>query len=314
VILDLFVYLLSFLLIWFGAGLVVSSVDKLSRRLGLSSFAVSFFVLGILTSMPEFAVGLRAVAEGDPEIFVGNLLGGVTVIFLLVIPLLAVLGGGISLDHKLGRKVLFCAMIVAVTPSLLMIDRKATVWEGWLMIVLYFILFYLVQRRHELFDSGNSNRLVGVSVFKNAPEMVFKVLLGAVMIFVSSEIIVNKTILFSQSLGLPLFYVSLVMLSLGTNLPELSIGLRSVVSGKKDIAFGNYLGSVSANTMLFGVLTLVNGGEVIMMNNFVLTFLFIFAALAMFYYFGLSGNNVSRKEGFLLLAGYLVFALVELFG
>ena len=74
-ILQLFFYIFSFLLIWFVAGLIVTSVDRLAHKLNLSSFAVSFFLLGILTSVPEISVGINSLIDKKPEIFVGNLIG-----------------------------------------------------------------------------------------------------------------------------------------------------------------------------------------------------------------------------------------------
>ena len=49
--------------LWIGAGLIVSSTEKLSHRLKLSSFLVSFFLLGFATSVPEIAVGITAVIQ-----------------------------------------------------------------------------------------------------------------------------------------------------------------------------------------------------------------------------------------------------------
>ena len=60
---NLLIYIVSFAAILFGAGLILSSADRFSKRLRVSSFAFSFFVLGILTSIPEFGIGMNAIAE-----------------------------------------------------------------------------------------------------------------------------------------------------------------------------------------------------------------------------------------------------------
>lgn len=101
------------------------------------------------------------------------------------------------------------------------------------------------------------------------------------------------------------------MLSLGTNLPELSVGIRSLSSGKKEIAFGDYIGSAAANTAIFGVLTVVNKSDVIIPDHFFQRFIFIAAGLGLFYFFSRSKNNISRGEGLILLLVYILFLLVE---
>ena len=134
-LLNLATYIVSFVFIWIGAGLIVSSTSKFSKRLKLSSFAFSFVVLGLLTSTPEFSVGLQAVADRDAQIFVGNLLGGIIVLFLVVIPLLAIFGNGIRLKHQLDRNTLLLTLGVILAPSALVLDKRVTNLEGILMIV-----------------------------------------------------------------------------------------------------------------------------------------------------------------------------------
>ena len=69
------IYLLSFVGIWVGSGLAIRSVERISQSLKVSSFAVSFLVLGLFTSISELSVGINSIMENDPEIYVGNLIG-----------------------------------------------------------------------------------------------------------------------------------------------------------------------------------------------------------------------------------------------
>jgi cation:H+ antiporter len=302
-------YLLAFFLIWIGSGLIVSSIDRFSKRLKLSRFIMSFVILGLLTSTPEFAVGLQAIADHDPEIFVGNLLGGIPVLFLLVIPLLAILGNGINLKHELGKKTLLFALAVILAPSILVLDKRVSNPEGIVLIVLYLILVFVVQKRHGLFDKDNS---LALDIKAYSYKDVLKILLGIGIVFVSSNIIVDKTMYFANVFNISAFYIGLIAISIGTNLPELSLAVRSVISGKKDVAMGDYLGSAAVNTLLFGVFTLLHAGEVITMNGFLITFLFIAAALVLFYIFVQSKNIISRKEGLVLFGVYILFVVIEL--
>lgn len=48
---HILIYALSFVGIWIGAGLAIRAVEKLSHKLRLSSFLVSFLVLGFFTSI-----------------------------------------------------------------------------------------------------------------------------------------------------------------------------------------------------------------------------------------------------------------------
>lgn len=309
-IFNIIVYLLSFGAIWLGAGLIVKSIEHFAHKLRLSTFAVSFFILGLLTSIPELALGLTAVSEKTPSVFVGNLLGGIIVLFLLVIPLLAVLGNGIQVKTQLSPPLMIFTLLVILAPSFLTLDKRVTNLEGGVMIVLYALLFFLIESRKGMIDREHSHvmRLKSYSLLD-----ILKIISGIVIVFISSNIIMDKTLYFSQVFQISPFYISLLFLALGTNMPELSLAIRAVMSGKKDVAFGDYLGSAAANTLLFGVFTLLNEGEVLTENSFLTTFIFIAAALGFFYYFSRSKNDISRKEGIILLCIYGAFIFFEVF-
>ena len=294
---NLLIYIVSFAAILFGAGLILSSADRFSKRLRVSSFAFSFFVLGILTSIPEFGIGMNAIAEGRPGIFVGNLIGGILVIFILIIPIFAILGNGIKLQHKLDSKRLLFSFFVMLSPAFLILDGKITKIEGVLMIVLYAFLFYFIQREKGIFDTERNSLLdVKAYSFKD----IVKVLIGIGIIFVSSNLIVDKTIYFADVFKISPYYISLVLLSVGTNLPELSLAIRSVMLKKKDVAFGDYVGSGSANVFLFGIFTVLNTNEVLTDDNFFVTFLIMAVALGLVYYF------LRLKNFFPTLSDYII--------
>ncbi len=306
---NLLLYIVSFVFIWFGSGLIVSSASKFSTRLKLSSFAFSFVFLGLLTSAPEFSVGLQAVSSQNPEIFVGNLLGGILVLFLVIIPLLAIFGNGVSLKNELGNKTLLATIGVILAPSIVVLDKKVTNSEGLALVILYLILLYFVERKNGIFDRHNSQML-------NAKAYSFvdilKILLGIGLVFASSAIIVDKTMYFASLFNISAFYISLIVVAIGTDLPEISIAIRSAISGKKDIAMGDYVGAAAASTLLFGLFTLLSNGEILAVNNFITTFIFISSGLGLFYILSYSKKYISRNNGFALLGIYIFFVALEL--
>lgn len=306
---NLLLYIISFALIWFGAGLIITSVSKFSKKLKLSPFAFSFVFLGLLTSTPEFSVGLQAIADNNSQIFVGNLLGGIIVLFLVIIPLLGIFGNGISLKYDMDHKTLLATLGVILAPSIMVLDKRVTAIEGVILIFLYLILLFLIQRKNGIFDSENE-KLLDFKAYSYKD--LLKIIVGIGIVFVASSLIVDQTIYFSNLIKIPVFYVSLLVVALGTDLPELSLAVRSVISGKKDIAMGDYIGAAATSTLLFGIFTLLGAGEIVTVSNFLVTFLFIFAALIIFYFLSRTENYISRTNGFILIGIYILFVVFEL--
>jgi len=306
---NLFSYILSFIAVWFGAGLIISAAGKFSSRLKLAPFTFSFVFLGILTSIPEFSVGLQAVATGDPEIFAGNLLGGIVVLFLVVIPIMAIFGNGISLKNEMGNKTLLATLAVILTPSLLILDKRVTNPEGAFMIAIYLLLLYLVQRKNGIFDRDNK-QLLDLKAYSYKD--LLKILLGLSLVFIASNMIVQQTMYFAGIFKISAFYIGLLVIALGTDLPEITLSVRSVLSGKKELAMGDFIGAAAVSTFLFGLFTLLHNGEVLTVTNFLTTFIFIATALSLFYYFSRTKSFISRNNGILMFSIYILFVVFEL--
>lgn len=305
---DLLLYLGAFVAIWFGAGLVIRAIDGVAHKLRLHPFVLSFFLLGLLTSIPEMAVGLTSVAHSDPEIFVGNLIGGIPVLFLLVIPILGLFGNGITLTHELNKYQLATTLVVIALPAIFTLDRNLTSAEGVFLICAYIFTFVQINKQQAV--NLQKTRLEMAKRKYSLTDML-KLLGGAAVVFISSQIIVEKTLLFSSTFSISPFVISLIVISLGTNLPELSLVFHAVVNRKKSIALGDFLGSAAANTLLIGILTLINRGEVVIVNHLLVTFTTIVLGVSAFYIFSRSGQKLDRKEAAVLLAGYLLFVILE---
>jgi len=310
ILINAFFYFGSFFLIWYASGIIISSLSRFTDRLKMSSFAVSFFVLGIMTSIPEFAVGISSIIEKKPGIFIGNLLGASLTVFILIIPLLAIFGNGVKMIHQLTPDNLIFALLVVAAPTFLIADNVLTRTESIFLIILYLILFYYIERKSGLFANDKKAKRIDK---KHIVEDLLELGLAGIIVFVTSRYIVGQTVYFSEMLSVSPFLVSVIALSLGTNLPELSLALRSVIEGKREVALGDYLGSAAANTLFFGIFTLLNGSRISIELYSYKTMVMMLFGLGLFYYFSRSKQDISRREGKILLLVYVVFVLVEVF-
>src|SRR3989339_1398143 len=175
-------YFSSFFVIWYCSGIIIRSVENLAQRLKISPFAMSFFVLGILTSIPEFSVGVNSIINNTPDIFVGNLLGASLIIFIFIIPLLAVFGGGVKLVHQLGENNLIFSLLVVAAPTFLIADNVLTRTEGVFLILIYIILFYFIEKKNGLMAISQEKKVFPDK--KHFIEDSITVVLAAIIIFI----------------------------------------------------------------------------------------------------------------------------------
>jgi len=306
---HLIIYLLSFVGVWVGSGLAIKSVERLSRTLKVSSFAISFITLGFFTSIGELSVGLNSIIKNDPEIYVGNLIGATIVIFMLIIPLLAILGNSIRITPEFKGFNLAASLVVISLPVILAMDGRIGRTDSYSVLILFTLLLISVQSRRGLIERLKS--ITPKPNIKLGKELV-KIVFGLATIFISSRFIVEQTLYFSNFFHISPFLISLMVISLGTNIPELSLVLRSAFIRNHQIAFGNYVGSAAFNTFLLGLLTLIYGNTVYLTNSYLISLLFLIFGLIAFYYFARTKNTISRFEGVFLLLLYITFISTEI--
>lgn len=308
---HVFVFLVSAAVIWFFAGLLVETIGRVAKRFGKTGFSVAFFVLGFLTSISETSVAVNSWLADVPQVSAGNLIGASFVILLFILPFLAVAGGKIDLRHTLSSRNLAFVFLVIILPLLLIIDGSATVRDGILILLIYLVLVWLVARQH---NSIKEIEEIPSSLLERRKATVIdgvKILLGGVGIFAAGYFLVEQAVYFSVLLGVPSSLIGLLLLSIGTNVPELVVATRSVLKRRVDIAFGDYLGSAAANSTIFALLVILSGGFSLEVSEFWTTALIMFAGLVCFYFFARSNREVSRKEGWILLSFYALFVVVQ---
>lgn len=305
---HLYDFLFGLGLMWLASGLVIRGIERFARNTRVSTFASSFLILGVLTSLTEISVGFNAVLEKKPSIFVGNLIGGSFVILLLIIPVLAIFSGGITLRHRLDQKRLLFFLVLIAAPMFMTLDGRVSIADAVLLVIFYLVFFYFFQD-----DQGILDRLSHRDKGSNKSIMadIVGVVIGAIIIYYAGKILVDKTIILSQVLAVPPLLLSLLLLSLGTNLPELTIAFRSLKRHHSEIAFGDYIGSAATNSALFAVLTFIHGSFNLETRGFTPVFMIMVIGFSLFFIFARVKDRISPAEGLVLILIYLLFLLFQ---
>ena len=303
------IFVVSALALWWGTGLVVSSISSIARSLNISAFTLSFFVLGVLTSLPETTIGLTSLYRGEAAFMVGNLIGGTLVVFLLVIPLLGLFGGKVNLPKVMHRKQLLLSLITILAPALLIADRSLHLWEGVLLVLLYGLLFVVLSSKESLYEKIVARLR---SLTHKSEHRTLKVVAGIIIILIASQFMVNTAEYFAITFDWSPFVVGLIIVALGTNIPELSLVLRASLSGKSEVALADYIGSAATNTLLIGLFTIFNGASIVLPNHALVRIVILATSLLLFYVFIRSQKRLTKIEALVLLLIYVIFVVIEI--
>lgn len=122
--------------IYFGADFTISSLEKIATDLSVPKSIVALTLLSLGTTLPELAVNISAIKQGNAEMAVGNVLGS-CIFNTLFIPSIASFFGTITVTPNLLQFSLPVMAACGVLFYLLTQDKKISVWEGLMFICLY---------------------------------------------------------------------------------------------------------------------------------------------------------------------------------
>ncbi|MDD2678569.1 MAG: hypothetical protein PHT91_01405 [Candidatus Nanoarchaeia archaeon] len=140
-----FYIILSLLGIVLSAYVFVNSVVSLSDFFGISSFVVSFFVVSIATTLPEFFIGIDAVKKGEYELFFGDQFGGVISNLTLILGVSAIISAKVIDSAVVIASLNYLILAVVLVFLIILINKKIDRKTALLMILIYLGSFFFVK-------------------------------------------------------------------------------------------------------------------------------------------------------------------------
>ena len=154
-----------------------------------------------------------------------------------------------------------------------------------------------------LFESMNKGPLLTLAAF------IF--VAGLVLVIKGGDWFVDSASWFAEATGIPKFVVGATVVSFATTLPELLVSVRAAMNGSAQLAIGNAIGSVTANTTLIMGVSLVAMAGVISRKTIAIRGGLFLAAVIGLTLLSL-GNSLPTWSAFILWAIFLTFMVVNL--
>ncbi|MBI4157374.1 sodium:calcium antiporter [Candidatus Woesebacteria bacterium] len=320
---TVFLIIALFLLVFFlvkATDQVVIAVRRLSKNSGTLAFAISALFLAVATSLPELSVGITSALEGTPNLSLGNVLGANIANLSLVAGLSAILVGRVNVHSRFIRHEVFVAALAAILPLVLIYDKTLSRVDGLILLAAYgayassFFKRRFAQISEEHRKEGFFIRILQrvSNIDGNTRKESGRLFVGIALLLITSNLIVRVSSIFAQDAGIPVFLVGLILLSIGTTLPELIFSIRSLGKDQPTMFFGNLLGSVIANSLLVtGVVATLSPIQISAVSEYMIAITAFLVIFATFWFFVRSKLTLERWEAAVLFLIYLTFVFVE---
>ncbi|XES78304.1 MAG: sodium:calcium antiporter [Candidatus Bathyarchaeia archaeon] len=298
----------------------VSSITKLGKT------SVGFTLISLSTTLPELTVALTAAFSGGAGLSFGNALGsnifnisaiiGIAAILMYIkhirVPKSSRSASGINVIPSLAKAdlntIYFGLLVSSLIPMVLIYISTAS----WIVgLILLFIFAAYIFKLTQVRIPSEQTEEVPLEEKKKLKRYIVLTIIGALGVVVSANFLVDSAIVIASSFGVPQTVIGATIIAFGTSLPELTIGVKSVLKGHAGLAFGNIIGASFFNTtLILGVTFFVPYlvGTELVLNMVVFRNIVTFSIIInMFFWYFLSQGKISLKEGALFLGLYALF-------
>lgn len=314
--------ILLFVLLATGMRLVIRAFDKLV--LGFSNrgkLAVAAILVALSTSLPELFIAVAAGFSGRPEISLANLLGANVVNLSLVIGGATLIAGSLPIVGDYWHWELAAMFFAGLTPVLLLMDGGLSRLDGFILVVIYglYVEGVVIDGRKksaaEASTAAKRSLLTRVKEWHREKKdgSVAILFLGIALMMLSADRIVKLVVQMTPAIGVSTVVFGLLLVSLGTTLPELTLAIGAAAKKEVALIMGNLFGSIVTNaTLIVGVLALISPFETEKMANYSLVNMAFVVVFGLFWLFTSTKKRLDRFEGIILIGVFLVFAGLEL--
>jgi len=297
----------------------VDSAVDLSEILGLPEIIIGATIVSLGTTLPELSTSVVSALNGNGGFAIGNAVGSVITNTSLILGIGA-LFGNIPVDKHSTKKlsILIGSVLLLILPTLPFKistgDGLIPRWLGFvLLIIIPFYVYYLIRlgRKNSISQCSISSYKIS-SIILN----VLKIIVSALIIAFSASALVASAEILAERIGVPDVIISSTLVAFGTSVPELSTCITAVKSKHGGLAIGNILGANILNILfVIGASAALTKGGLPVQNEFYqIHFIGLFIILAVFGFFAYNKklNEISKREGIILIVLYSIYLAVNM--
>lgn len=278
---------------------------KLAENFNLSKYIVGFIIVAIISILPEAFISINSAITGLPSFGLGVLFGSnvadLTIIFAIIV---AVSQRGIKIKSRILKNI-YTYPLILLFPLMLGLNGHYSRREGLALIVAGIAFYYMTLK-----DSAETN-IISKSDSGNQIKNSLYLLASMAILLIGSHFTVTSAISLATIFKVSPILIGMLLVGLGTTLPELFFSLKAVKKDDDDLAVGDILGTVLADaTILVGAVALISPFDFPKKIIYV-TGLFMVGASIIVLQFMRSGQTLSKKESYWLFMYWIIFVLTE---
>lgn len=243
-------FALGLVLLIKGGDWFVDGSTGIAKRFHIPELFIGATIVSIGTTLPEVMVSATSAISGHGEIAYGNAIGSIICNTSLIAALTIAIKPSRVDRASFKTPVIFffiAAIFYAATAYTTGYFSRAT---GFILLTIFVI--YMIMTVKAMLKNPQPEEETSEEESKQNSMMkdLLFLIIGAVLIAIGADLLVDNGTLIAQGLGVPESVIALTFVALGTSLPELVTAITALTKGHGALSLGNIVGANLFNLVL----------------------------------------------------------------
>jgi len=318
ILVDILLVVAGLALLTFGGEALVRGASTIATKAGISPLVIGLVVVSAATSSPEMAVTIGSVANGEPDLAIGNVIGSNIANILLILGVAAVISP-LIIQKQLLRFDMPVMVGISVLLVLLSLDGKLSQLDGLVLFAILVVHTIASIRMGKAATAEPDYKPTELPLnAKPVPIWLALILIaaGVGLLVGGSQLLVIGAVSIATALGISSLVIGLTVVAIGTSLPELATSIVAIRKGETDMAVGNIVGSNIFNVgLVLGLPSILfSQGLGVSLSAVAIDMPLMLAASIALLPIAFRGFKIARWEGFFFLsmyAAYMTFLVLD---
>lgn len=306
ILLNLFFFIFSLVVLLNFSEYTIKYSSQLAKAMRFPEFVVSFFIIALISVLPEATIAIISALKGETGLALGTLFGSNVLDLTLVFGIASFFSfGGINVKSKILEDN-FLYLVLLLFPLILGLDGRYSRIDGAILFLvgaLFFLKIYLEKDKFKKkFSRAKKEPILKSSLL---------LILSVGVILISAYFTIKFAVSFAEGINIPKVLIGITVLAFGTCFPELVFSIKAVRKNHDDLALGDLLGTVITDaTIVLGIVIMISPFN----HNFrdlVVTGSAMFISGMMVLFFMKSDKKLKKIEGLFLILFYILFVFTE---
>jgi cation:H+ antiporter len=320
-------FIFGLLLLIKGGDWFVDGATGIAKRFHIPDILIGATVVSIGTTLPEVMVSATGAASGQSAMAYGNAIGSIICNTALIAAITIAIKPA-SVDRKtLIIPVCFFFGAAIFYSCMTYFTGEFPRWSGILLLAVFviYMVFTIIKAfssakepQIKLLDPEESLQPIEEESTPLWKDILFLVL-GAAVIAVGADLLVNKGTFIATTLGVPETVIALTFVALGTSLPELVTAITSLIKGRGALSLGNLIGANLFNLVLVSGIAItiapfsVPVGVLVggINASLIIDIPVMLSVMALLTIPTLIRGKLSKVQGYILLAIYVAYVTLQ---